>query len=67
MFIPNRAILLAAGSGGRLLPDTADRPKTLLSVGAETILAYQTRALRALGIGKIAVVTGHGAERVHEA
>ncbi|MCX7015407.1 MAG: NTP transferase domain-containing protein, partial [Candidatus Sumerlaeota bacterium] len=39
-------------------------PKTLLAVGPETILEFQERALRAVGIERIAVVTGHGAERV---
>ncbi|OPZ22871.1 MAG: Bifunctional IPC transferase and DIPP synthase [candidate division BRC1 bacterium ADurb.BinA364] len=64
---PERAIILAAGAGGRLLPDTADKPKGLLSVGAESIIEYQIRALRKAGIAQIALVTGHAAERVHDA
>ena len=67
MPFPDRAIILAAGPGGRLLPDTADRPKALLSVGKETLLEFQVRALRVMGIERITVVTGHGAQRVREA
>jgi len=67
MPVPDRAIILAAGPGGRLLPDTADRPKALLSVGKETILEFQVHALQAFGFRQIALVTGHGAERVRQA
>ncbi len=61
-----RAIILAAGKGGRLYPETADKPKALLEIGSESILEFQVRMLKALGVAQITVVTGYKAERVHE-
>ncbi|MFH0794463.1 MAG: phosphocholine cytidylyltransferase family protein [bacterium] len=59
-----KAVLLAAGRGGRLLPLTADRPKGLLKVGERTLIEYQIEFLRSAGISEIGVVTGHGAAKV---
>jgi len=66
MPFPDRAIILAAGKGGRLLPDTLDRPKALLTLDSETILECQIRLLRGAGVESIAVVTGHGDELVRQ-
>ena len=55
----DRAILLAAGLGSRLLPLTAERPKCLIEVGGRTILEHQVEALRRAGVGKIVVVGGY--------
>jgi choline kinase len=60
----DRAILLAAGKGGRLHPLTKDRPKALLKVGDKTIIEHQIAFLRAAGISYVAIVTGHGEEIV---
>jgi len=55
-------IVLAAGAGRRLRPDTDDLPKTLLTVdGATTILDIALRNLAAAGIQDVVVVTGHAA------
>jgi len=59
-----KAVLLAAGRGGRLLPLTADRPKGLLKVGKQTIIEYQIEFLQSVGIAEIGVVTGHGSAKV---
>jgi len=54
-----RAVILAAGRGGRLREVTGERPKCLAQVGGSTLLERQLRALRGTGIANIAVVTGY--------
>ena len=56
-----RAVILAAGRGGRLSEITGDRPKCLAQVAGATLLERQLDALRSYGFTRIAVVTGHGA------
>jgi len=56
-----RAIILAAGRGGRLSEITGERPKCLAKVGGATLLDRQLDALRSCGIARIAVVTGYRA------
>jgi choline kinase len=63
---PRRAIILIAGGGGRLRPLTEDVPKGLLDVGGRPIVEHQMTCLRAAGIREIALVTGHGSEKVCE-
>jgi len=60
------AVILAAGRGLRMGGDTNSLPKCLLSVGGETILQFQLRALRWAGVDDVAIVTGYRAEAVHE-
>jgi choline kinase len=60
-----RAIILSAGQGTRLLPETAHTPKCLLPVrGRETVLEHQLRALAACGVGEARIVVGFEAEQV---
>jgi choline kinase len=59
-----RAILLSAGKGSRLLPLTADRPKCLLEVSGKTLLEWQLDALFEAGIGEMFVVTGFRSDMV---
>ena len=59
-----RAIILAAGRGGRLSEITGDRPKCLAQVGGATLLDRQLTALRRCGITRIAIVTGYRAMNV---
>ncbi len=61
------AIILAAGVGRRFGSEMDDRPKGLLQVGDESLLGRLVRQLRAAGIGRIVVVTGHRAELVRAA
>ena len=63
---PKRAIILAAGGGGRLRPLTDDRPKGLLEVAGRAIVEHQIACLRWAGMEEIALVTGHGADKVRE-
>lgn len=61
------AILLVAGVGSRLRPLTDARPKCLVSLGHETILARQVRLLAAAGVTRLVLSTGFAAEAVREA
>jgi choline kinase len=59
-----RAIILAAGRGGRLARVTADLPKCLARVGRTTLIERQIQTLRECGITRISVITGHRSEHV---
>jgi len=60
-------LVLAAGAGRRLQPDTDNLPKTLLPVdGDRTILDVGIANLRSVGLEEIVVVTGFAAGRVEE-
>ena len=64
MTSPNRAIILAAGQGKRLLPLTEDRPKCLIELSGRTLLAWQLLRLQAAGVGEAVIVTGFRADAV---
>jgi choline kinase len=53
-----KAIILSAGKGSRLLPLTADRPKCLIELSGKSLLEWQLDALRDAGLREIVVVTG---------
>ena len=56
-------LVLAAGAGRRLRPDTDELPKALLPVaGATTILDIALRNLAAVGLREIVIVVGHAAQ-----
>jgi choline kinase len=60
-------LVLAAGAGKRLHPLTDSLPKTLLPVdGDRTILDVALANLKHVGLEKVVVVTGFGADRVTE-
>lgn len=60
-------MVLAAGAGRRLRPDTDGLPKALLPVdGQVTILDIALRNLAAVGLRDIVVVVGYAAEAVRE-
>ncbi len=60
-------MVLAAGVGRRLSPDTDTLPKALLPVDGETtILDIALRNLAAAGMSDVVVVVGHAAEVVRE-
>ena len=57
-------IILAAGSGTRLMPLTADRPKVMVPFKGRTILDWQIRAAREAGASRIVVVAGYHEQSV---
>lgn len=56
-------VLMAAGAGRRM----GGRPKSLLQRDDEPLLLRQLRLLRLAGVGPIAVVLGHHAQRLAQA
>jgi choline kinase len=60
-------MVLAAGAGRRLQPDTDDLPKTLLPVAGErTILDIALHNLAHVGMEEVVVVTGFAAHAIEE-
>jgi choline kinase len=61
------AVILVAGIGSRLRPITDDRPKALVDLGGETILARAVRLLAEYGVRKVVLATGYREDAVHAA
>jgi choline kinase len=59
---PQRALILGAGQGSRLLPLTERMPKCLLDICGRSMLEWQLRGLSDAGVGEAVVV----AKRVDE-
>lgn len=60
-------VLLAAGSGRRLAPLTARRPKALLDVHGRPVIVRQLDQLRAAGFGDVTIVTGFRGDQLRRA
>lgn len=61
-----QAIILAAGRGSRLGTAANGDPKCLVRVGGKTLLEHHVQALRAVGVERICVVTGHRSQQVEQ-
>jgi choline kinase len=61
------AVILCAGGGTRLRPLTDDRPKALVDVGGDTILARAVRLLLGAGVRRLVIATGYKSEAVRAA
>ena len=61
-----KAIILAAGMGGRLGDIGNSITKCLIKIGKKTIIEYQIEALKSNNIDNISVVVGYYADRVKE-
>jgi len=59
-----KAIIVAAGRGRRLGPETAEIPKCMVSVGGKPILHRQLEAMRAAGATEFVIVRGYLGERI---
>jgi len=59
-----KTIILAAGSGTRLMPLTENIPKCLVEVGEISILSNTLNCLNKNGIEECVIVVGHHAEKV---
>ncbi len=57
-----KALILAAGKGTRLKQLTADKPKPMLPIGGEPLLAHHVRRLRDAGVTEIAINLHHAAD-----
>jgi choline kinase len=53
-----KAIILSAGKGSRLLPLTAERPKCLIELSGKSLLEWQLDVLEGAGVRDVVVVTG---------
>lgn len=54
-----QAVILAAGDGGRLLPETAGLPKPLLPLAGRPIIRHVLDALAAAGVDDATLVVGY--------
>jgi L-glutamine-phosphate cytidylyltransferase len=61
-----KAIILSAGQGRRLLPLTADKPKSALPVGARSLLEWQLHEMAQCAIDDVVVVTGFAADVIDD-
>lgn len=59
-----RAVILAAGRGGRLSGVIGEHPKCLARVGERTLLERQIEALRRAGVEAVTIVGGYGSDQV---
>lgn len=62
-----RAVVLAAGAGGRLGAHTASTPKPLVLIGGRPIISRTLGALRQAGVREAAVVLGYRGVQVRDA
>lgn len=61
-----QGVVLAAGKGTRMRPLTNDRPKALVEVAGQPLLAHCLDTLQSLGVDAVVVVIGHRGERIRE-
>jgi choline kinase len=59
-----KAVILVAGRGRRLLPQTQSCPKCLLPIGESTILDHQLYNLCNVGFEEVVLVCGFGADKI---
>jgi L-glutamine-phosphate cytidylyltransferase len=62
----NRAVILAAGFGSRMMPATAERPKPMVTVNGRHIIETLLDALVAADIKDITIVRGYHKEKFDE-
>jgi choline kinase len=60
----SKAIIVAAGRGRRLGPETDDIPKCMVEVAGRPILHWQLSALAAAGVSDVVVVRGYQGQRI---
>jgi len=61
-----RAIIMAAGIGSRIVGSLHEKPKCLITVGGESLVARTVRVLRSRNIDDITVITGYKSQLVHD-
>ena len=60
----SKVIIVAAGRGRRLGPETGEIPKCMVRVAGQPILRWQLRAFAASGLSEIVVVRGYLGDRI---
>ncbi len=55
---PQRAVILAAGAGMRMIPINNKTPKALLEINGESIIERTINYLQSVGVNDITVITG---------
>ena len=58
------AAILAGGLGTRLRPAVGDRPKVIAQIGQRPFITFLLDQLTAVGVQKVVLLTGHGANWV---
>ena len=56
-------VILAAGTGSRLLHHTDNTPKALVQLGGTPLLEYQLRVFEKIGLSKVHIVSGYMKEQ----
>jgi len=59
------AIILAATRGSELHELTQDKPKTMIKIGGEALLARMVKQFKKIGINKSVVIAGYKAESIN--
>ena len=59
------AIILAATRGSELHELTQDKPKTMIKIGGEALLARMVKQFKKIGINKSVVIAGYQAESIN--
>jgi NDP-sugar pyrophosphorylase family protein len=62
----NRAIILAGGKGERLRPFTEDRPKCMIPVLGNPLLAFQLRLISSYGFNRVTICCGYRHEVIRD-
>jgi choline kinase len=60
----SKAIIVAAGRGRRLGPETDELPKCMVEVASQPILHWQLRALATAGVSDVVIVRGYHGDRI---
>ncbi len=63
-FRMGKLLLIAAGRGRRLGPETDERPKCLVEVAGKTLLQHQLDAARAAGLEEVVLIRGWQGGRI---
>lgn len=61
-----QALILAAGRGSRLGPNSEGVPKPLLEVGRRPLVSHMIQTLSDAGVGPVALVVGYCADEIRE-
>ena len=59
-----KAIILAAGTGSRLMPLTAEKPKCMVKLAGRPLLHRQIETLRGAGVDVIVLVGGYRSDQL---